>query len=71
MLVVTVLPVDVAKKFKAAPLVEENTTPVAALNQLPYTLMTAVAPDVIVTLPEPGPTMLTSRQAAFVPIVTA
>ena len=71
LLVVTVLPVVVARKFKAAPAVVVKTTPVAALNQLPYTLMTAVAPDVMVTLPTAGPAMLTSRQTAFVPIVTA
>ena len=71
LLVVTVLPVVVARKFIVAPAVVVNTTPVAALNQLPYTLMTAVAPDVMVTLPAAGPAMLTSRQTAFVPIVTA
>ena len=71
LLVVTVLPVVVAKKFTIAPEVVVKTTPVAALNQLPYTLMTAVAPDVMVTLPTAGPAMLTSRQTAFVPIVTA
>jgi hypothetical protein len=71
MLVVTVLPVDVARKFKAAPEVVVKTTPVAALNQLPYTLMTAVAPDVMVTLPTAGPAMVISRQVEAVPIVTA
>jgi hypothetical protein len=69
--VLIVLLVVVSKKFIAAPEVVVNTTPVAALVQLPNTLITAVAPDVIVTLPVAGPAIVTSKQTAFVPIVTA
>jgi hypothetical protein len=74
LLVVTVLPVVVDKKFSAEPPLEVNATPVAALNQLPNTLITEVAADVMVTLPTAGPAILTSRQAAGLavrPIVTA
>lgn len=74
LLVVTVLPVVVARKFKVQPAVEANATPVAALSQLPCTLMIDVAADVMVTLPTAGPDMLTSRQVAGLavrPIVTA
>ena len=69
-LVVTVLPIDVAKKF-TVPAAVVNATPVAALSQLPYTLITAVAPDVIVTVFAAGPEMLISKQEEAVPIVTA
>jgi hypothetical protein len=74
LLVVTVLPVVVAKKFIAQAPVLLNVTPVAPLNQLPYTLIFDPATDVMVTLPTAGPAMLTSRQVAGVavrPIVTA
>jgi hypothetical protein len=71
LLVVIVLPVVVAKKLTTEPAVVVNTTPVAALVQFPYTLITEVALDVIVTLPDAGPAMVTSKQTAFVPIVTA
>jgi hypothetical protein len=66
-----VLPVVVARKLMFAPVVDVNTTPVAALVQLPNTLITEVALDVIVTLPTAGPAIVTSKQTAFVPIVTA
>ena len=69
-LVVTVLPVDVAKKFMV-PAAVLKATPVAAFSQLPNTLMTAVAPDVIVTVFAAGPAMLISRQVEAVPIVAA
>jgi hypothetical protein len=49
----------------------ENTTPVAAFVQLPKQLMTAVAPDVMVTLPDAGPAIVMSKAAALVPTVTA
>jgi len=68
---VMVLPVVVAKKLMVAPVVVVNTTPVAALVQLPEQLITAVAPDVMVTLPVAGPAMVMSNAAAFVPTVTA
>jgi hypothetical protein len=71
LLVVIVLPVVVALKVIAAPFEVVNATPVAALVQLPNTLITEVALDVIVTLPAAGPAIVTSKQTAFVPIVTA
>ena len=70
-LVVIVFPVVVAKKLMVAPVVVVNTTPVAALVQLPEQLITAVAPDVMVTLPARGPAIVMSNAAAFVPTVTA
>jgi hypothetical protein len=71
LLVVIVFPVVVAKKLITALAVALNATPVAAFVQDPYTLIIDVAADVIVAVPDAGPTMLTSSAAAFVPTVTA
>jgi hypothetical protein len=71
LLVAIVFPVVVAIKLTLAPVVDVNTTPVAAFIQLPEQLITAVAPDVIVTLPIAGPAIVMSSALAFVPTVTA
>jgi hypothetical protein len=71
LLVVNVLPEDVARKFKIEPAALLKATPVAAFSQLPCTLRTeGVAKYVTVTVPVAGPEMLISRQVEAVPIVT-
>lgn len=69
LLVVTVLPVVVAKKIIVPP-VAVNATPVAAFNQEPKQLITPVPAKARVTFPTAGPAMVMSCATALVPTVT-